>query len=242
MHASRILLQDQCTSFTNPKYSWQVHIGAQIARFKEESVKIGPRKLLPVLPPILALAFLLRLTIVATEAADYVLHISIDGLRPSYMQTVIDGGFAPNLRRFQDEGAWTNNARTDYTHTITLPNHTSMITGRPVSLPAGMPAQTQHGYTDNIVPPTTTTIHNFTTPDWYKASTFDVVHDAGYATAMYASKTKFILYQQSYNQTPEVPTSNKISTFYSPEETSLMQSQMLSQLASEQFKYTFLHY
>ena len=38
-------------------------------------------------------------------------------LRPSYLQTQINAGNAPNFKRFQDEGAWTNNARTDYTHT-----------------------------------------------------------------------------------------------------------------------------
>ena len=89
------------------------------------------------------------------NAADFVIHISVDGLRPDYMQSVIAAGNAPNFKRFQDEGAWTNNARTDYTHTITLPNHTSMITGRPVSQPAGLPAQTQHGYTDNSDPAVT---------------------------------------------------------------------------------------
>jgi type I phosphodiesterase/nucleotide pyrophosphatase len=166
-------------------------------------------------------------------------------LRPDYMQSVIAAGNAPNFKRFQDEGAWTNNARTDYTHTITLPNHTSMITGRPVSQPAGLPAQTQHGYTDNSDPAPTTTLHNFTTPDWYKASTFDVVHDAGFTTAMYASKNKFILYDQSYNAANGAPNANgsdKITTYYGPESTAAMQSQVLSGLAANHFKYTFVHY
>ena len=88
------------------------------------------------------------------------------------MQTLINIGSAPNFKRLQTEGAWTNNARTDYTHTITLPNHTSMLTGRPVSLPTGMPAMTQHGYTNNGDPPPLETLHNFTTPDWYKTLVF----------------------------------------------------------------------
>lgn len=178
-------------------------------------------------------------------AADYVIHVSVDGFRPDYVQSVITAGNAPNFKRFQDEGAWTNNARTDYTHTITLPNHTSMITGRPVSLPTGMPSTTHHGYTDNGDPAPTTTVHNFTTPDWYKASTFDVVHDAGFTTAMYASKNKFILYDQSYNAANGAPHANgsdKITTYYGPESTASMQSQLLSGLAASQFKYTFVHY
>ena len=186
-----------------------------------------------------------QLQLARSNAADFLIHVSVDGLRPDYLQTLVNAGNAPNFKRFQDEGAWTHNARTDYTHTNTLPNHTSMLTGRPVSLPAGMPAQTQHGYTQNVDPPSTTTIHNFTTPDWYKASTFDVVHDAGYSTAMYASKFKFILFEQSYNAANGAAHPNgsdKIDTFYSPEETPLMQAAMLSGLAANHPNYTFLHY
>jgi hypothetical protein len=182
----------------------------------------------------------------AALGADHVIHISVDGLRPDYLQTQIGLGKAPNFKRFQDEGAWTNNARTDYTHTNTLPNHTSMLTGRPVSLPSGMPAQTQHGYTLNVDPPGAETLHNFTTPDWYKASTFDVVHDAGFSTALYASKNKFIIYEQSYNAANGAPNaaygSDKIDRFYGPEQTSLMQSTMLTELAANHPQYTFLHY
>jgi hypothetical protein len=179
------------------------------------------------------------------SGADYVIQISVDGLRPDYLQSVINAGNAPNFKRFQEEGVWTNNARTDYTHTITLPNHTSMITGRPVSQPAGMPAQTQHGYTNNGDPLPTTTLHNFTTPDWYKASTFDVVHDAGYSTAMYASKSKFILFDQSYNAANGAPHANgsdKIDTFANPENSAVMQSQLLTDIPANHFKYTFVHY
>lgn len=179
------------------------------------------------------------------SGADFVIQISVDGLRPDYLQAVINAGNAPNFKRFQEEGVWTNNARTDYTHTITLPNHTSMITGRPVSQPVGMPAQTQHGYTNNGDPLPTTTLHNFTTPDWYKASTFDVLHDAGYSTAMYASKSKFILFDQSYNAANGAPHTNggdKIDTFANPENSAVMQSQLLTDIPANHFKYTFVHY
>jgi len=178
-------------------------------------------------------------------AAEYVVHISVDGLRPDFLQTQINAGNAPNFKRFQDEGAWTHNARTDYAHTITLPNHTSMLTGRPVSLPTGLPAQTHHGYVLNNDPAPTTTLHNNTDPDRYKASTFDVVHDAGFSTALYASKNKFVIYEQSYNAANGAPHANgadKINVFVNPEVTLTMQNQMLAGLAANHFKYTFLHY
>jgi len=161
------------------------------------------------------------------------------------MQSVINAGQAPNLKRFQDEGAWTNNARTDFTHTNTLPNHTSMVTGRPVLLPAGAPAMTHHGYTNNSDPPPAETLHNFTAPDWYKASAFDVAHDAGRSTALYASKYKFAIYDQSYNATNGADHPNgrdKIDGFANPEVTATMQTQLLAGLAANHFNYTFVHY
>lgn len=181
----------------------------------------------------------------SSESADYVIHISVDGLHPAHLQTQINAGLAPHFKRFQDEGAWTHNARTDYTHTNTLPNHTSMITGRPVSLPTGMAGTPHHGYTVNVDPPVAETLHNFTNPDWYKASTFDVVHDAGYSTALYASKNKLVIYEQSYNAAngnPHPNGSDKINTFFGPESTATMQSALLSGLAANNFKYTFVHY
>src|SRR5687768_7844085 len=90
------------------------------------------------------------LSATAARGAEHVIHISVDGLRPDFLQNLINAGNAPNFKRFQTEGAWTNNARTDYTHTITLPNHTSMVTGRPVSQPAGRPNTLHHGWVTNI--------------------------------------------------------------------------------------------
>jgi hypothetical protein len=39
--------------------------------------------------------------------------------------------------------------RTDFTHTVTIPNHTCMATGRPVLQPDGQPNTVHHGYTNN---------------------------------------------------------------------------------------------
>jgi hypothetical protein len=179
-------------------------------------------------------------------AADFVIHISVDGLRPDYMQNVINAGNAPNFKRLQDEGAWTNNARTDYTYTITLPNHISMITGRPVSQPSGMANTTHHGYTDNGTPLPEWTLHNqgnLNVP--YKASVFEVAHDAGLSTALYASKSKFVIFDQSYNETTGAAHANgsdKIDTFFAPEITATMQNQLLADITANHFNYTFIHY
>ena len=177
--------------------------------------------------------------------AEHVIHISVDGLQPSYLQEIINAGNAPNFKRFQTEGAWTNHARTDYTHTITLPNHTSMMTGRPVLPPTVASAMTHHGYTNDGDPPASETLHNFTDPDWYKASSFDVAHDAGLSTALYASKFKLIIYEQSYNAANGADHPNgrdKIDAFANPESSATMQGQLLAGLTANHFNYTFIHY
>jgi hypothetical protein len=134
-------------------------------------------------------------------AADYVIHVSVDGLNASLMQKSIDAGTAPNFKRLQDEGAWTLNARADYTHTNTLPNHTCIFTGRPTLQPKGMPQAPYHGWTTNRVPKVGASLHDTSEPHiGYVASVFDVVHDAGLSTALYATKDKFILYDQSYDE------------------------------------------
>lgn len=138
----------------------------------------------------------------------YVIYVSVDGLRSGddtrNLQTLIDIGLAPNFARLQAEGAWTHQARNDVTLTITLPNHTSMLTGRPV---LGAGSAQGHGYVNNTDPDdipdipvpglNLSTVH--TAAGEYVPSVFNVVHDAGLSTAMYASKTKFSLYDASYD-------------------------------------------
>jgi hypothetical protein len=181
------------------------------------------------------------------SAAEHVIQISVDGLRPSYLQDLITAGNAPNFKRFQTEGAWTNNSRTDYAYTITLPNHTSMLTGRPVTQPAGQPNTLHHGWITNVDPLPSATLHNsgnLNVP--YKASTFDVVHDAGLSTAHFASKSKFKIYDQSYNATTGADHPNgrdKIDVFFAQENASAtMQTQLLAGLSANHFNYTFVHY
>ncbi len=90
----------------------------------------------------------------------HVIHISVDGMGASYIASLITSGEAPNFKRLRDEGASTMNARTDYDYSITLPNHTGMLTGRPLLNQTVFAAQTPHGWTsnDNLLP--CHTLHN----------------------------------------------------------------------------------
>src|SRR4051812_40568325 len=88
----------------------------------------------------------------AVQAAEYVIHISVDGLNSGVLQSLIDDGKAPSFKRFEDEGAWTINARADYSFTNTLPNHVTILTGRPVLEPVRLPNAPFHTWTSNTIP------------------------------------------------------------------------------------------
>jgi len=135
--------------------------------------------------------------------AEYVIQISVDGGGSSYVQRLIDDGALPHFKRLQTEGAGTNNARTDYDFTITLPNHTCMLTGRPVyDKPGDKGPNPGHLWTSNGEPGDATLHSNAHT---YVKTTFDVAHDNGLATGLFASKTKFVLYCQSYDAAHGAP-------------------------------------
>src|SRR5688572_7134264 len=138
-------------------------------------------------------------TSVAT--VSYVVHMSIDGLGAVYLQPYVTAapGQFPNFIRLQTEGAFTYNARCDFGASETIPNHTSMFTGRPALQPAGFPNTTHHGYINNS-PPASDTYHNsgnLNVP--YKASVFDVAHDHGLSTGFYAGKSKLSLCDRSFD-------------------------------------------
>ena len=76
------------------------------------------------------------------ETVDYVLHVSVDGLRSGVI-TELGPRYLPNFYRLRNEGVYTDNARTDYDITVTMPNHVCMLTGRPANGPWG------HGVTRN---------------------------------------------------------------------------------------------
>jgi hypothetical protein len=191
------------------------------------------------------------LSAAVSSGAEHVIHISVDGLNAQMLQQLIDDGKAPNFKRLQDEGAWTTNARTDYTQTNTLPNHTCMLTGRPVAQPEGLPNTTHHGYTENRGPERDSTLHNLGNPELdYIASVFDVVHDAGLSTALYASKPKFAIYDQSYDENHGADHErgrDKIDVFFTagdepPRFSQSVNQRFLEDMAKHHFNYAFIHY
>jgi len=167
------------------------------------------------------------------------------------LQAAVDAGIAPTFKRLEDEGAWTANGRTDYTQTVTLPNHTTMLTGRPVERPDGMAETVHHGFTDNDTLPRTATLHNSGNPQaGYVASAFDVAHDAGHSTAMFASKDKFAIYDQSYNETnggAGPHGRDKIDLYFfqddgPPTYSAGLNRRFLDEMARRHFRYSFIHY
>lgn len=180
----------------------------------------------------------------AATAADYVIHISVDGLRSDAVTAV--GPSASNFYRFRTQGAFTDNARTDYDSTDTLPNHTSELTGRAV-LDRG--STLGHRWTANSTSSPDVTTHG--AAGYYVTSTFDVAHDNGLRTGLYASKERFALYNQSYGPTTGAADvtgadngRDKIDRFVSPElDAPGAVAALLADMASPatRSRYAFLH-
>lgn len=126
----------------------------------------------------------------AAAAADVrVVAISLDGLNPSAI-TRLGPTRLPNLYRMFREGAGTLNARAQVEMTVTLPNHTSMVTGRRIDRTRG-----GHGVTWNT-DRAGTTVQRAAGHD--VSSVFRVVHAAGGSTSLFSTKTKFTLFTRSW--------------------------------------------
>ena len=130
-------------------------------------------------------------TTVPSGSISRVVAISIDGLNPHAITELGTAG-APTFHRLMREGAYTLDARTEREQTRTLPNHTGMLTGRRIDARRG-----GHGVTYNTDIGRRRTVHS--SAGEYVSSVFDVVHDHGGRTALFATKTKFALYQRTWN-------------------------------------------
>jgi len=130
---------------------------------------------------------------ISPQRAQYVIFISADGLGGTYLGklfdgTAIGGPYAiPNFTRLKNEGAGTLAAHCDNDNWETLPNHTSIITARPRDGANG------HNWSFNGDPAAGQTIHSNNNGS-YVAGVFDVTHDNGLRTGMYANKSKFSLF------------------------------------------------
>jgi len=132
--------------------------------------------------------------------AKYVIVISVDGMGSAYVKQLLAPGPSTELttiKRIQAEGSGTLNARDDADFAITLPNHTTMITGR------GVTGATGHNWTTNTDPAPTATLAS--NKKAYVASVFDVAHDNGLRTGIWSGKSKFGLFHQSYGATTGAP-------------------------------------
>lgn len=137
---------------------------------------------------------------------SYVIHITIDAVGGTYLSDYLSNNPSafPNFRRLQTQGAYTFNARCDYNFSETIPDHTTIVTGRPVYQPSGQPP-VHHGY-DRNDSPIGVTIHSYANPAVpYKASVFDVVHDNGLKVGLFLGKTRLSVITNSYNRVNGAP-------------------------------------
>ncbi len=169
-------------------------------------------------------------------AVEQVVLVSVDGLNP---QALVDLGPAgvPSFTRMRTEGASTLNARTLVERTETLPNHVSMVTSRWVDLPDGT------GVTFNS--DNASTVH--VSAGGYVPSIFDVVHDAGGSTALFATKGKFDFIDRSYdglNGAPDVTGADdgtdKIDT-YRRSDSVTMTTKLVEALTTSRPTFSMLH-
>jgi predicted AlkP superfamily pyrophosphatase or phosphodiesterase len=118
-----------------------------------------------------------------------VVAISLDGLNPRAL-TRLGRARTPYLHRMLANGAGTLNARTQVEQTVTLPNHTSMVTGDRIDAAHG-----GHGVTWNEHLAGTTVQGAAGAP---VSSVFSVVKAGGGSTAVFATKEKFTLFDRSW--------------------------------------------
>lgn len=207
----------------------------------------GPLRLTAFRLPVVFFALACSLPLYAAEPVPHVIHISVDALGAKFLSDYLNEtpDEFPNFKRLLREGASTLNARTDFTHTNTLPNHTCMITARPVTTVPGDPAINGHEWTDNSDPVPGKDLHSVS-PDGYTASVFDVVHDHGLSTALYSGKSKFSLYATSYgaqrSRPDEIGQDNGRTKIDSAIITSGVHPKAMTDLKAKHPTYTFLHY
>ena len=153
-----------------------------------------------------------------------VLAISVDGLNVDAIRELGAEG-TPTLHRMLDEGAGTLNARTEVEESVTLPNHTSMMTGRRITA-----RYAGHGVTWDDDRPGTTVQR---AAGHAVASVFTAVHASGGDTALYSTKEKFALYERSWRRA--------IDTFAARENQRRLVALARADLRDGAPAFTFLH-
>ena len=176
--------------------------------------------------------------------AEQVVQVSVDGLHVDAVVTLLEapGDLAPNFRRLRDQGVFTDNARTDPLLANTLPNHASEITSRPVLGADG------HGWFINSDPGIDPRLTLHALKGDYVASAFDVAHDHGLSTALYASKSKFEVFDRSYDADNGAEDligaddgRDKIDTFVMSGDIDALMTAFVEDMARERYGYVLLH-
>jgi hypothetical protein len=181
------------------------------------------------------------------SSVEHIIQISVDGLRSDAV-TTLGRELAPNFYRLRDEGSFTDNARTDPKFANTLPNHASQLTGRCVT------GETGHGWTINNDPGAPFTLHLFKAlqssfaDQPYIASVFDVVHDHGLSTALYANKKKFTIFDRSWNgingaedRVGSDKGRDKIDTYFFDGDMATVARTFIAGMGNSNYNYALLH-
>lgn len=187
----------------------------------------------------LVLFFILAFTLVS-QGAEYAVVVSVDGLGSRYLLNLLDEGRLPNFDRLLKVSAATLNARADYDVTVTLPNHTTMLTRRSVKGEEG------HNWTHNTDPAKGVTLHS--NKGRYIASVFDVAHDHGLKTGLWSTKTKFSLFATSYDATNGAPDAghpdhgrNKLDIFFYNKASPLLVDNFCQTMTNQPCRFAFVH-
>ncbi|MBP9855545.1 MAG: alkaline phosphatase family protein [Candidatus Omnitrophica bacterium] len=123
---------------------------------------------------------------IGSAQVNHVVLVSLDGFKPDAISQFEKE--LPHFHRLMTEGSYTLNARTDVNYTVTIPNHTCMLTGRRV---AG-----ENGHRVTVNGQTNKTVHQLN--GQYVSSIFDVLSQHGLSSTMAASKLKFDIFSKSY--------------------------------------------
>jgi hypothetical protein len=158
------------------------------------------------------------------SSASRVIGISVDGLNTEAITRLGSEG-APTFTRLLAEGAGTLNARTEYEQNVTLPNHTSMMTGRRIDRRHG-----GHGVTWDDDRRRMTVARAAGHP---VRSVFSEVHADGGSAALFSTKEKFALYKRSWKR--------GIDRFVVNEDQRRLVRTAIADLESTDRAFTFLH-
>jgi hypothetical protein len=171
------------------------------------------------------------------SAATRVIAISVEGLR-SRALTKLPAADIPALTKLRTTGAATLNARTVQERTTSLPNDVGMLTGRRVWASLDGHGIIREADTGDTVQ---------TAAGHYVSSAFDIVHNFGRSTALYANRSNLDLVDRSWNASTGGTDPHglddgrdKIGTYVVDPDADALVDAMVTRLANRPSAFTFL--